>query len=222
MSIQRRKVLHSATLMPLMAAIPDFVLAQVTSLSVGVNANIVASTQYVGAPQNAYFNLAMAYLYTNRARGVFIDIVPQPTNGGHAGICFNASPRQSDGAWQPLSAGPGQPATQHIWFNGVGVIFQEDGRIMTEQWITTASGGSGATNLNVIGYYPANTVLRVTATTNLANGQTILAVYSLNGSGAVVAQLAGATLTAAPIGDRAGVFVIGGGNVQVQPYALFP
>lgn len=222
MSIRRRQVLQSATLLPLMATIPGYVHAQVAPLSVGVNRNIVASTQYVGAPQNAYFDLAMGYLHTNGARGVFIEIVPQPANGGHAGICFNASPRQSDGAWQPLSAGPGQPVTQGLWFNGVGVIFQQDGRIMTEQWVTTPTGGSGATNLNVIGYFPANTVLRVTATTNTATGQTLLAVYSMNSSGGVVALLANATLNAAPIGDRAGVFVIGGGNIQVQPYAIFP
>lgn len=228
MPIQRRQVLQSAALLPLMVTIPGIAHAQqVAPLSVGVNRNLIATTQWVGAPQNQYFNLAMAYLQTNRARGVFVDIVPEPTNGGHAGICFNASPRQSDGAWQPIYTrkpqSPREPVSQYLWFNGVGVIFQEDGRIMTEQWITDSVGRPAATNLEVIGQpYPKNTVLRVTATTDRATGQTILAVYALNGSGDVVAQLANATLTAAPIGDRAGVFVIGGGNIQVQPFAIYP
>lgn len=229
MPIQRRQVLQSAALLPLMVTIPGIVHAQqVGPLSVGVYRNLIATTQWVGSPQNRDFDVAMAYLQTNRARGVFIDIVPEPTNDGHAGICFNASPRQSDGAWQPIYTRKPEylieeTANQYLWFNGVGVIFQGDGRIMTEQWITDSAGRPAATNLEVIGQpYPKNTVLRVTATTDLATGQTILAVYALNSSGAVVAQLANATLTAAPIGDRAGVFVFGGGNIQVQPFAIYP
>jgi phosphohistidine swiveling domain-containing protein len=76
--------------------------------------------------------------------------------------------------------------------------------------------------VNTIGYYPANTVLRVTSTTNKTTGKTDLAVYSVNSSGAVVALLGSITLYAEVIGDRAGVFVIGGGNIQTQPYAIYP
>ena len=215
--MKRRQFVQSAALLPLVAAIPE--LAQAQTLSVGVNANIVAYSQYVGYPQNAYFNLAMAYLYTNNAKGVAIDIVPQATSGGHAGVCFHAAPN-SFGQWQQLSAGPGQPATQDLWYRGVGVIFHSDGRIQSEQWVVGSDGKSAPANVYDVGYFPANTVLRVTSTTNYFGG-TIIAVYSLDGSGGVVARLANFNLNAEPIGDRAGVFVIGGGNIQVQPYALY-
>ena len=92
---------------------------------------------------------------------------------------------------------------------------------MTEQWVTTLLARCHEPECYRL-LPVANTVLRVTATTNTATGQTILAIYSMNSSGGVVALLANATLNAAPIGDRAGVFVIGGGNIQVQPYAIFP
>lgn len=204
-----------------MATLPGYVHAQVAPLSVGANRNIVASTQYVGAPQYQYFNLATAYLYTYSAQGVFIDVVPQATNGGHAGICFHAAPN-ANFEWQSLSAGPGQAVTQEFWYRGVGVIFQQDGRIQSEQWVVDSDGKPAATNINTIGSFPANTVLRVTSTTNNSTGQTDLAVYSLNSSGGVVALLGSTTLYAEVIGDRAGVFVIGGGNIQVQPYAIYP
>jgi hypothetical protein len=61
----------------------------------------------------------------------------------------------------------------------------------------------------------------VTSTTDYFGGTTI-AVYSLDGSGGVVARLANFSLNAQPKSDRAGVFVIGDGNIQVQPYALYP
>jgi hypothetical protein len=50
MSIRRRQVLQSATLLLLMTSIPGMVHAQVAPLSVGVNRNIVAFNQYVGVP----------------------------------------------------------------------------------------------------------------------------------------------------------------------------
>lgn len=220
MSIRRRQVLQSATLLLLLASIPGMVHAQVAPLSVGVNRNIVAFNQYVGVPQNAYFDLGLAYLYTYGAAGVFIDVVPQPVSG-HVGVCFNAAPNTS-GAWQPLSAGPGQPMTQEFWYRGVGVIFHPDGRIQSEQWVIGPDGKSMPANVYDLGTYPGNTVLRVTGTTDASTGKTDIAVYSLNGSGGVVALLGSVTLYASPIGDRAGVFVIGSGNVQVQPYAIYP
>lgn len=218
MSLKRRQFVQSAALLPLMAAIPE--LAQAQNLAVGVNANIVASTQYVGTPQNAYFNLATAYLYTNYATGVAIDIVPEAAVGGHAGVCFHAAPN-SFGQWQQLSAGPGQPATQELWYQGVGVIFLPDGRIQSEQWVIGSDGKSAPANVHDVGHFPDNTVLRVTSTTSYFGGTTI-AVYSLNSSGGVVAQLANFSLAASRKSDRVGVFVIGGGNIQVQPYALYP
>lgn len=221
MLIQRRRILQSAALLPLVGAVPGLVHAQVPPLAVGVNRNIFATPQYVGHPQYQNFNLGLAYLYTNGAAGVFIDIVPQPANGGHAGICFNAAPNRKS-QWQYLHPSSQQPPTQELWFRGVGVIFHTDGRIESEQWIETSTGGSGATNFVTLGHYPANTVLRVTATTNPVSNQTDLAVYSLDGAGNVVALLGSITLFAEYIGDRAGVFVIGGGNIQVQPYAIYP
>lgn len=218
MSLKRRQFVQSAALLPLMAALPE--LAQAQNLALGVNANIVGYTQYVGTPQNAYFNLAMEYLYTNYATGVAIDIVPQAAAGGHAGVCFHAAPN-SFGQWQLLSPGPGQPATQEFWYEGVGVIFQSDGRIQSEQWVVGSDGKPTATNVANVGTFPANTVLRVTSTTSYFGGTTI-AVYSLNSAGSVVAQLANFSLTVSRKTDRVGVFVIGGGNIQVQPYALYP
>lgn len=228
MSLNRRKILQSATALPMVAAIPGIAQAQVAPLSVGVNRNIVASKQYVAAPQNAYFDVGLAYLYTYGAAGVFIDIVPQPKHGGHVGICFNAAPN-ANFEWQTVSSGPNQGVPQEFWYRGVGVIFQEDGRIQSEQWVVNPTNGMpAATNVNTIGYYPANTVLRVTAGTS-SNGKTDIAVYSVNSSGVVVALLGSVTLYAEYIGDRAGVFVIDGivdstvqGNVQVQPYAIYP
>jgi hypothetical protein len=221
MSVKRRTILQAVAFSPLIGATSGVAYAQVAPLAVGVYRNILASTQYVGAPQNAYFNLGAAYLYTNGAAGVFIDIVPQPTNGGHAGICFNAAPNAAN-QWQYLSPGPNQPPTQEFWYRGVGVIFLQDGRIQSEQWVVTATGAPGAININTIGYFPANTILRVTSTTNKTTGQTDLAVYSVNSASVVEALLANVSLQAEVIGDRAGVFVIGGGNIQVQPNAIFP
>lgn len=219
MSISRRQVLQVATLTPIVAALPNIAHAQVAPLSIGVNRNIVASWQYA-VEQAKSFNLATAYLYTNGARGVFIDIVPEPAVGGHAGICFQASPDTS-GTWQHL-LDPNTQQTQEFWYRGVGVIFYENGQIYAEQWKVENGAPVGYVSPSPVGTYPKNTVLRVTATTNNATGQTDLAVYSLNSSGGVVALLWSTTLYAEVIGDRAGVFVIGGGNIQVQPYALFP
>lgn len=220
MSIKRRRILQIAAFSPLLGGISGGAHAQVAPLIVGAYRNISAYPQYVGPPQNSYFNLGAAYLYTNGAAGVFIDIVPQAANGGHAGICFNAAPNAAN-QWQYLSPGPNQTPTQEFWYRGVGVIFQQDGRIQSEQWTVSPTGIPGAIHINTIGYFPSNTILRVTSTTNKTTGQTDLAVYSMTSAGVVEALLASVRLQAEVIGDRAGVFVIGGGNIQVQPYAIF-
>lgn len=225
MPLSRRKILQSASLLSVIAAVPCVVRAQVEPLSVGVNRNIVASIQHVGAPQNVDLSMALAYLYTHGAAGVFIDIVPEPKNGGHAGICFNAAPN-ANFEWQTLTSSSG--AIQELWYRGVGVIFQEDGQIQSEQWVVGPDGKSQPANVATIGYYPKNTVLRVTGTTDISNGKTEIAVYSLNNLGAVVALLGSVTLNVEYIGDRAGVFVIdeqvgtsSPGNIQVQPFAIY-
>jgi len=223
MSIRRRHVLQSATLLPLMAAVPGLVQAQSANLAVGAHAIISASSRYVGAPQNQAFPLGLEYLHTNGARGVFFDIVPEATNGGHVGICFHAAPNTS-GTWQNLHQGPSSssPVAQLFWFRGVGVIFQDDGRIQSEQWVVGANGKSTATNVSTIGYFPANTILRVATSMDSATRQMLLIVYSVNSStGAAVAELGRLTLQAEVFTNLAGVFVIGGGSAQVQPYALY-
>lgn len=224
MTIQRRKVLQSTTLLPLMAAVPGLVQAQSAGLAVGAHKVITASPTYVGAPQNTYFNLGVDYLQTNGARGVFFDIVPEATNGGHAGICFHAAPNAS-GAWQELGQGPSHsfPVTQLMWFRGVGVFFESNGTIKSEQWIVKADGKPGATNVNTIGSFPPNTILRVATSMDNATRQMLLIVYSVNSAtGAAVAELGRVTLQAEVLTNLAGVFVIGDGSVQVQPYALYP
>jgi len=228
MTIQRRKVLQSATLLPLMAAVPGFVHAQSAGLAVGAHKVITASPTYVGAPQNKYFNLGVDYLQTNGARGVFFDIVPEATNGGHAGICFHAAPNAS-GAWQELGLGPSHsyPVTQLMWFRGVGVFFEpngtNNGTIKSEKWIVKADGQPGATKVDPIGSYPLNTILRVATSMDSATRQMLLIVYSVDSAtGAAVAELGRVTLEAEVFTNLAGVFVIGGGSIQVQPYALYP
>ena len=224
MTIQRRKILQSATLLPLMAAVPGVVQAQSAGLAVGAHKVISASSRYVGAPQNQAFQLGLDYLQTNGARGVFFDIVPEATNGGHAGICFHAAPNVS-GAWQNIGQGPSptSPVNQLLWFRGVGVIFQQDGRIQSEQWVVGADGKSAAANVATIGYFPANTILRVATSMNNATRQMLLIVYSVDSStGDAVAELGRLTLQAEVFTSLAGVFVIGGGSIQVQPYALYP
>ena len=224
MTIQRRKVLQSATLLPLMAAVPGLVQAQSAGLAVGAHKVITASPTYVGAPQNKSFNVGVDYLQTNGARGVFFDIVPEATNGGHAGICFNAAPN-TYGAWQELGQGPSHsfPVTQLLWFRGLGVFFESNGIIKSEQWIVNADGTPGATNINTIGSFPPNTILRVATSMDSATRQMLLIVYSVNSAtGAAVAELGRVTLQAEVLTNLAGVFVIGGGSVQVQPYALYP
>lgn len=217
MAITRRRLVHATALIPVISAIPSVSKAQ--NLLVGVNANVVASNTFVGPPQNIYANLGLEYFYTNFASGVAIDIVPQPAPGGHAGICFHASPN-SFGQWQAIRSA-NQRAPQELWYRGVGVIFQSDQRIQSEQWIIGPDGGPAA-NVRDLGVkFPLNTVLRVTSQTGYF-GDTTISVNVLNSSGIIVAQLAQFSLRAAVKSDRAGVFVAGGGNIQVQPYALYP
>ena len=217
MAITRRQLVHTTALLPVVSAIPSVSNAQ--NLLVGVNANIVASNTFVGPPQNIYASLGLEYFYTNFASGVSIDIVPQPAPGGHAGICFHASPN-SFGQWQAIQSA-NQPAPQQLWYRGVGVIFQSDQRIQSEQWIVGADGRPAANVQDLGATFPLNTVLRVTSQTSYF-GDTTISVNVLNSSGAIAAQVAQFSLRAEVKSDRAGVFVAGGGNIQVQPYALYP
>lgn len=228
MTIQRRKVLQSATLLPLMAAVPELVQAQSAGLAVGAHKVIYATSRYVGYPQNKVFQVGLDYLQTNGARGVFFDIVPEAAQGGHAGICFNAAPNTS-GVWQNVGQGPlpSDPVNQLLWFRGVGVFFEpngtNNGTIKSEQWIVNADGTPGATNINIIGSYPLNTILRVATSMDSATHQMLLIVYSVDSAtGAAVAELGRVTLQAEVFTNLASVFVIGGGSIQVQPYALYP
>ena len=216
MAITRRRLVQTTALLPVVSAIPSVSKAQ--DLLVGVNANIVASNTFVGPPQNIYASLGLEYFYTNFASGVAIDIVPQPAAGGHAGICFHASPN-SFGQWQAIQSA-NQSAPQQLWYRGVGVIFQSDQRIQSEQWIIGPDGRPAANVRDLGAKFPLNTILRVTSQTSYF-GDTTISVNILNSSGAIVAQLVQFSLRAEVKSDRAGVFVAGGGNIQVQPYALY-
>lgn len=217
MLITRRQLVRTTALLPVVSALPTASKAQ--DLLFGVNANIVASNTYVGNPQNIYANLGFEYFYTHFASVVAIDIVPQPSPGAHAGICFHAAPN-SFGQWQAIQSA-NQPAPQELWWRGVGVIFQSDQRIQSEEWII-GSDGKPAANVRETGMkFPLNTILRVTAQTGYF-GDTTITVNVLDSSGSIVTRLVHFSLRAAVKSDRVGVFIAGGGNIQVQPYALYP
>ena len=221
----------SAAVLPLMSVVPGIVQAQSAGLGIGLNRYLQAAPMYVREPDAPYGSvahaLAMDYFYTHQAQGVFIDVVPEPAVGTHVGICFNAAPR-ADNKWQDICTHPSGAAVQKLWYRGVGVTFfkhnnplQPGGVIKSEKWIVT-NGKPSFTDHTAIGTYPANTILRVTATTNRSTGQTLIAVYQITSAGQVVALLAQIPLVAEVIGDYAGVFAFGANaRIQVQPAALF-
>ena len=232
MPIQRRKFLQSATVLPLAATLPGIAQAAEPGLYLAQYRKIIAEQMtIVGQGQ---VTGGFSYLNTVNARGVFIDIVPEPGHhknaligeGPHSGICFHAAPKfLSNGSteWQQAI---GPFGNQNFWYQGVGVVFYRDlvngiGSIWSERWIVDEAGGPNLDNHYPIGQFPLNTILRVTATTNYTTRQTDIAVYSVNQQGNVTGLLGSTTLTADVIGDYAAVFAIDAGAVQVTPNALY-
>lgn len=213
------------------------------TLFVGSTINISADHDYKWVRPNDVkdgpYRCNLDLMYTGPvgsvAKGVSIDVVPSPDDGGHPGIVFNCKGRLSDDRWQTLEPQNNAPTINPAWVRGRGVIFHKDGSIQYERWFHQPGGANNECG-HVVDTIPGNWksygAITVDCTTN-PDGTGIMAVYGTSGLGGTVQALLHSWTFAPtetingvqrsiPTGIYAAAFALGAGNsIAVRPRGLY-
>ena len=102
--------------------------------------------RFHGQAIGSTFPAGLEYWDTAGAKGVFIDVWPQPvaTDDAHSGVCFNAGPRTSR---HPYDFGPfwqkmeflNSGRVEDLWWTGVALIFYKFNNVAT-RYLDPATG----------------------------------------------------------------------------------